>query len=1444
MKKILCTFLAQILFCALIFGGGIVPPRQNPNKPEWVKGEILVKFVDDIDLQISSSKGIIKTGIISIDDLAQKWKISHIEKVFKNEIKRLEIETIITYTGEIIEVPQLFNIYKLKFSKKTNVKDIIVDFEKNPNVVYAEPNYIARMCVIPNDTSFSNQWGLHNTGQYHLIDADIDAPEAWDIETGDSTVIIGILDTGVDYGHPDLADNVISAGYDFVNNDNDAMDDNGHGSHVAGIAAAATNNTTGIAGVAWNCRILPVKVLQSNGYGTYSDVASGVNYAANNGAKVINLSLGGYASSYVLQNALENAYTTSVIVAAAGNGGTSAPFYPAAWSFIIGAGASDVLYDPITQTWYEAKAVFSNYGINADLYAPGVNIFSTIPLYHPHTYSYTSWNGTSMAAPFVTGVVALLRSHYSDWSNELIHGQLVYSSDVITGGIRLNAYKSLTEIAIPQLNLYSHSITDTLAGCDQDGIADAGETVEMVFDIQNTWGQAYNVEAKLSYHSHEDTCFVTIIDSVSTFGGLSSYAHVNNESNPFVFFVKNSAPNNTDVYFDYEITCDTGHIFTGTYYITTERGIEIGGIISSNTTLTNDYLYIVTNNTLVDTGVILTIEPDTRLQFYKDTYLRIDGTLIAIGNEDSLIVFSSNEQVPSPGDWYGIRYTNPSINAVLDSSGNYLSGSILKYCRIEYGRGVSAYQAYPLIVNNEFIKNSSMSVYPNSESGGALLIVQKNCEDGIMNVENNYFDSNSGGIGIDVRIDNTIVSIYENELISNGSSGRGTINIWGGTAEQVKIVRNKIISGTGYGFYLNNSPLISFNQIIGNHGGIYIYSGSPIFRNNNIAHNTHNGGYPGNNSHAGSGVKTFSGCSANFVNNNIMSNIGDPAIFAGRGYYGIIDSNNIFNEGTPFDIYVNTTSTNNFDAKYNYWNTSDTLIVEDRIWHRWDDFDIAEVYYKPILDVPNTAAPGFLYQMEINPPSPIGCEVDTINLTFSKPMDISVQPIVSFGVCEPYTQHIVEGSWVDSTNWQGDFTFGIMTGDGINYLRVTTAEDCDGMEIPKDTRFSFVVDATGASSVGFVAQAGIGKVDLSWHTQDLSNLMGYNMYRCNNITDTTYSDTTLINTEMITDTAYCDMTVIPNVTYYYLYKGISTDFIESDYSDPASATPFNAPIGDANGDLSVDVLDITTIVSYMLNQNPQPFLFDAADVNYDNDINVLDIIGLVQLINGGKSLSVKPLPEISNEKAYYSIKDNLMQFESEGNVLALQFKIRNLKLETRNLKQVKISSLLEGFEFAYCLADDYIIGILYSMTGELIPNGLSTLFRFEGVDFGEIEITQIFGGDLSGDYVPVLKKGLNSVDFASDAELQACPNPFTYLTQINYIVPENGIVEIRIFNMNGAVITLMQNRFQNAGRHTINWNGTNDKGQLLKSGIYLIQLRIKSVSGNSYNKEIKVVLTK
>lgn len=316
---------------------------------------------------------------------------------------------------------------------------VITALSKNPNVEYAEPNFLAFATFTPNDPYFApNQWGLENTGQViasqsGTIDADIDAPLAWDTTQGNigvgttGVVKIAILDTGIDQNHEDLSAKIaLQANFTTSVTPDDLY---GHGTHVGGIAAAITNNNLGVSGGCPNCVLMNGKVLRDDGAGAYSWIANGIIWATNNNAKVINLSLGGPFPSKTLKNAVDYAWNNgSVIVAAAGNCGCQGKIYPAAYTNVIAVAATNNK---------DQKASFSSYGASwVDVAAPGQNIFSTFPN-HPYTINkslnYDFGSGTSMATPMTSAVAALIWSTPYGTSASQVRTRLESTADKING---------------------------------------------------------------------------------------------------------------------------------------------------------------------------------------------------------------------------------------------------------------------------------------------------------------------------------------------------------------------------------------------------------------------------------------------------------------------------------------------------------------------------------------------------------------------------------------------------------------------------------------------------------------------------------------------------------------------------------------------------------------------------------------------------------------------------------------------------------------------------------------------------------------------------------------------------------------------------------------------------------------------------------------------------
>jgi len=366
----------------------------------------------------------------------------------------------------------------------------------NPNVAYAEPDYLFTINATPNDPRFDQQYALHNTGRNNngTADADIDAPEAWDIHTG-SEVVVAVIDSGVDYNHPDLRENMWInpgeiannsvdddgngyiddiRGWDFVNNNNNPMDTNDHGTHVAGIIAASGNNGSGVVGVNWTARIMALKFIDANGTGSSSGAIRAIEYAAANGARISNNSWGGSAFSQALFDAISAANSRGhVFVTAAGNetaNNDNQGSYPANYELpnIISVAATDK---------NDRLAGFSNFGASSvHIAAPGTAILSTV-----RNNAYSVKSGTSMAAPFVTGVGALILSQNPNLLVSDIRNAILTGADPITslrGRVangRLNAFNALSNItpAQPIINV-TPDTTEVPIGLQQTFSASSG----------------------------------------------------------------------------------------------------------------------------------------------------------------------------------------------------------------------------------------------------------------------------------------------------------------------------------------------------------------------------------------------------------------------------------------------------------------------------------------------------------------------------------------------------------------------------------------------------------------------------------------------------------------------------------------------------------------------------------------------------------------------------------------------------------------------------------------------------------------------------------------------------------------------------------------------------------------------------------------------------------
>ena len=392
---------------------------EAPEAPEAtpIEGKVLVKLSQQASIQARGAElgaqGTVETDLPTLDDLLGQIGAKGLEPVIQEVVDATPRtdDTLESFSAQSEDAVQLFSVsFDAAAGPPEDVAELL---ETDPTVEFAEPDYLAGITadpvvgpspLTPNDPYFQFQWNMNT----------IQAPAAWDRTRGQG-VIVAVIDTGIDFGAPDLGNTQRLPGYDFINDDPDATDDQGHGTHVAGTIAQSTNNGLGVTGVAYEATLLPIKVLGAGGQGSYEAIIQGIYYAVEQGAQVINMSLAGRAGSQALQEAVEYAHNRGVVVvAAAGNSNGSVEFPAAYDDFVIAVGATRV---------DNARAPYSNFGVQIDLVAPGgdTGIDQNGDTYGDgilqqtfktpgSPYTYLFFEGTSMASPHIAGVAALMLS--------------------------------------------------------------------------------------------------------------------------------------------------------------------------------------------------------------------------------------------------------------------------------------------------------------------------------------------------------------------------------------------------------------------------------------------------------------------------------------------------------------------------------------------------------------------------------------------------------------------------------------------------------------------------------------------------------------------------------------------------------------------------------------------------------------------------------------------------------------------------------------------------------------------------------------------------------------------------------------------------------------------------------------------------------------------------
>lgn len=1295
-----------------------INPTTHTGMPRYVQDEVIVKF--NAGTSHGSARSISEVGV---DKVLAAFDVKEMEQLLPDNHPGRTMRSAPAYTGERVTEVDLSSLYLLKVNMKEdqNLGQILSELKGLPEVEYAEPNYLYYTCGVADEYTaepmYKQQWGIPRVK--------LDKLWAMPVVTNKRPVI-AIIDTGVDVTHPDLAPNIWTNegeipgdgldndnngyvddvhGWDFVNNSGKIVDGFGHGTHCAGIAAASGINKLGITGANPDALIMPVAVLQSNGSGDMASIAKGIRYAVDNGATIISMSFGSTDNAIAMQQTLQQAYQSAILVAAAGNEslGIDAacspegkPLFPGGYSFVLGVMATQE-----TKGTNGYRTSFSNFdcdgpvkssfpdgqGYNYELSAPGAKILSTVP-----GGQYQSWNGTSMATPLVAGGISRLLQ-VSDYSTqEKLWADLIHTSG---DNVDFMACYEISE-RHPVLNISSVTLDDE--GGDGDNSPDAGEVIDIYPKVLNTGGVAVDIRMKIEFAEFEDTTVVELLDSVVDFGYSLSTYEKRQSANPLRIRMSKDLTNNRNVcmmvsvwYGDHKGTASEEIV------LTSERGVELRGMLTEDLTLTADQKYIVTDNLGVPEGVTLTIKPGTVVQFKDGAKLSCAGSLKAEGTPDSMIVFTKED---TGNVWAGLEYT---------------AADTLKYCVLEwmgYFGTVHIHNCENCIVRK--IGGSSVSF------------------------EGSYFGRSN--------------------FLTNDILG---VNMTGATLISSNFMENQLINAT---------PLFAIDAL---KKGKFTLSNSNVFSNTITDYSPYTGL-----------CSFYSEASLPFIYTNPLPN-----------YHGSsLDSlahTEIFDFGTSLS------------GVFGLYDLSNKL-----------DRPSAEAHgmvWKVVVD-------GNEIRDNLDVLPPLGVGKHTFEVYFNRPMNKRFAPKVAMGIRSPSSSQKIdeEGFWnEEGTVYSVCYTMKRATdGDGLNGLSISDAKDNESFELPMENRrFSVVLQAAGLLSAGFEATARTGKVVLQWKTpvQYAGDLSGYNVYRYAVDEVGESMDTIRVNTTLIHDTSYTDYAVVPGMCYNYMFTGVRTDQTETNPSSVVSVVPLTATLGDANGDLTVDMEDVNATVGYITNQNSWPFIFDAADVNADDTINVMDVVGIVDIILPSDS------DTFAGAKAIYSLENGIFYVNCAEQLGGIQFTVHVNKSNAGYLQPL---TALDGMELTSAwLSDDEFLFLSYSLSGKCMPRGKTPLMYVRDALVTDITISDAKGGTvLAEDLVT------GTVSERLGNKVLAYPNPCINELHIPYTVTQNKetMVEIEFTDFMGRIVDRKTVSVSGAGNYEYVWH----PAARIADGMYLYSLRI------------------
>lgn len=1357
-----CSTMVMNVFAQSADNEDEVIKIDESNYGAYRPNEVIVHFKEDGAVQMRAPRRakFQTTAVSAVDQLFATLGVDSVEELMPCTGTKPMPKRVRTFNGKDIEPKPLGKLYRLKLAENSNqnVFQAIEQLKQLEEVDYAEPNYLVfalgaetaledeislpiysdkkayisknkqnatnDSAIYVQEPLYSQQWGIEAINLHKLWNK----PK---ITT--KRPVIAILDTGVDIEHPDLAANIWTNeteangvegqdddvngfnddihGWDFINQTGVIRDFNGHGTHCAGIAGAVGDNGIGITGANPDALIMPVTIMQSDGTGDVATTIKGIDYAISNGADLLSMSFGSYSYSLAEEQTLGRAYANAVLVAAAGNNSAlidatkgNGPCYLKSIGGASFPAAFSFVLGVISSESNGCESTFTNFDPHP--------VFSSYREDQLYNYELRA-PGTAIYSTFPNG-------RYKSMNGTSM------ACPMVAGALsRLLSTKEYDNKELLFGDLI-HTRQNNMAG-DID--------IAATYDITDA--------------DRKPTLWLVGQNLLDTAGG------------------------------DGDGIPDAGEIME---------------------------LYPILRN---DWGLADSIHYWLKLGFYNDgDWVDDDTALLTFLTDTANFGWTLSGYAKSVAKnplRFQISSNCPDrrhINFTIFITGTNLEDTLKHYFVLEVENGVEIggmiTDDMTLYPNVHYIVTRPIAVAPGvtltikpgtvlkfKDNTGLSCIINKTNQDQIDWAKSSILIANG-------KPDSLIV------FMSYDPDGKFDLNL-NSTNNVNKLSYCKIDNCNGD---IKNSVLDNCIRTNSNSDGGY---GNVYYVRSNIYGNQ------------------FRNIDCKEMTlTNVANNISDCRLSErawSNGSYKVslekLDRCNIY----PFTIttveFVSSIPVYNTEyllLKYyasaptvirtdapSYFGSSKESIVRQYVQdiesgYGYGYFDLSNMLTQPVREahgvVWKVVIDGFDAQDEFEQLPPLGVGRHKCEVYFNRPMETAIKPLISYGVRSPYTQHSIEedGSWsADSTIYTAYFTIdGKTISDGLNRIYVADAQDDEHFEIPiEDFRFNMQIAATGSLSTGLMAEAGLGKITLTWETdeEDFEDLLGYNIYRwthdtiwynrhydasCSCYTYDWRIDTICINESLIdaSDTSYIDYDVVPGKDYYYVIRQMTTSLESYDLSNIVVARPLTAIKGDANGSMSVDVADVITEVNYITHQNPQPFIFEAADINYDNTINIFDVVGTINIIRHPQTNS----QAIQEGHAIYYIENGILYVESDAVLGGVQFTFVAEQPHTFTPLEA-----LNGFEMVSEWTDeDSYLFMAYSMSGKTIGVGKNALLQI-----GDAELTSIALSDTQGHNVKAIPRASTALDGTV-----FMPNSSKYIQDGNFFIKLGD----RIYNAIGTLI--------------------------------------------------------